>query len=373
MCISMSMMVISIPILAHNFANINSKAYTYIMGDNSTTSLNGMNLIQQILNEVMTNSTMLIGGNLTNNSTTTGYTYRFCNEFTKKLNIIGSTNCASSNVATLTPNFITTNGMNWYGLDKDFNSVTGNLTVYVDINGSNQGVNSNSESNPDQDIYAITINNQGIAECPAAGTNEMNALGACVVYTPTFALPADPSCGATNIVTGSATLRVSLCNNSINAQANTYSQTSGCWIGADSGASAGNNPGGQAYTALPVCTQDVAANVCSALNNGTNYGSHNWRLPTAAEIEYWRTTYGVTSPIIASVKTSLGLCDSDSSYPPYCTNSYYGCIGSYHNMCNPMSVWVSDTTTAGSLQSGMWYAPAFSYTGSAYTIRCVRN
>ena len=108
-------------------------------GNSTTNGLNGNSEMQQILNEIMNNSTALISGNLTNNASTTP-TYLFCNAFVSEVNVVGSANCTYSNVSTNTPNFTTSNGMAWYGFDQDFSS--GLANIWVDVNGKNYGVNS---------------------------------------------------------------------------------------------------------------------------------------------------------------------------------------------------------------------------------------
>ena len=190
-------LLLTIPTLAHKFSTTNNTAYKALMSSNATTAYGGISQMQQLINEIMANATMLIdtNGNLTNNATTNmahsyagNYTYRFCNEFMSKLNIISNatipSDCTITTVAqncTIapptvdsinlhTPNFITTNGVAWYGFEQDFCS-TGNMTIYVDVNGINQGPNLMG-----QDVLGITIDNNGSVEQPAPASNEYNCL-----------------------------------------------------------------------------------------------------------------------------------------------------------------------------------------------------
>lgn len=173
---------ISIPILSHNFSDTIAAQYKDLIGNSTSESYQGISQLQGILDEVISNSTMLVNGNLTNNSTTTtsngysiDYKYRFCNEFANKLNLMSTLNCSYSHIDNLNPsnnvpNFTTTNEMQWYGFDNDF--VGGNLTIQVDVNGNSEGVNSNLESNPNQDILNITISNTGFIQAPPVNSNE---------------------------------------------------------------------------------------------------------------------------------------------------------------------------------------------------------
>ena len=169
--ITSTIMLITIPILTRRVANQNAAAYQVLFNQ----------VMQPILSEVMTNASglFLINGNLSNNSTTATYKYRFCNEFIKKINIVGSSSCTAQSFST--PNFVTTNGMAWYYFGNDFNGAgdygTGNIftmTFWVDVNGTNQGQNTSQGSNPD--LVRITIYNNGTVASPAVGNIEQTYL-----------------------------------------------------------------------------------------------------------------------------------------------------------------------------------------------------
>ena len=82
----------------------------------------------------------------------------FCNNFVSKVNIVGTFNCTSSTIPNA-PNFNTTNGMRWYGLNNTFS--TGNATISVDVNGYTKGVNASRN-----DILQIVIFSQGKMTTP---------------------------------------------------------------------------------------------------------------------------------------------------------------------------------------------------------------
>jgi len=76
-------------------------------------------------------ATNQISGNITFDNT-------FCNTISSELNTVGAVNCTTSSYPN-TPNFTTTNGMNWYGFNGTFYS---SQVVTVDVNG-NKGPNVN--------------------------------------------------------------------------------------------------------------------------------------------------------------------------------------------------------------------------------------
>jgi len=79
-----------------------------------------------------------------------------CNNFANKMNTLGNINCTSSDYGNKMPNFVTSNGMAWYGLDlADFNPV--DYTIFgVDIDGINKGTNTLHS-----DIMAIRLYKTG--------------------------------------------------------------------------------------------------------------------------------------------------------------------------------------------------------------------
>lgn len=85
----------------------------------------------------------------------------FCNAFADRVNLIGSIsgNCTSSSVPS-TPNFITTNGMSWYGFNSDFSS--NEISVQVDVDGPNKGSNTVGE-----DILNIIVKDDATVLAPS--------------------------------------------------------------------------------------------------------------------------------------------------------------------------------------------------------------
>ncbi|MDD3013051.1 MAG: prepilin-type N-terminal cleavage/methylation domain-containing protein [Candidatus Gastranaerophilales bacterium] len=79
----------------------------------------------------------------------------FCNNFANKVNTIGAINCITSDVATDQPNFITSNGVRWFGMEGGF--TTNPKTVTVDIQG-NKGPNED-----DVDLLKIRVFSDGHA------------------------------------------------------------------------------------------------------------------------------------------------------------------------------------------------------------------
>lgn len=123
---------------------------------------NAFNMASQAVTDIISNYTAFPNGNLTNYSTTSSgdygtLTYAFCNTFQNDINIIPGTYTACSTASATsavsggasttysslgTPNFITTNGMKWYGFELDFTPATGGSgvkVVWVDVDG--KGVN----------------------------------------------------------------------------------------------------------------------------------------------------------------------------------------------------------------------------------------
>ncbi|MEI7474528.1 MAG: type II secretion system protein [bacterium] len=101
--------------------------------------------------------------------TNTSPSYLYCNEFAKRLILAktttGNTPVECSSVASSassipsTPNFVTINGMRWYGLNNvDFTAAGGLkfIKVYVDVDGVNKGKNT-----IDSDILPICVAEDG--------------------------------------------------------------------------------------------------------------------------------------------------------------------------------------------------------------------
>ena len=210
--------------------------------------------------------------------------------------------------------------------------------------------------------------------------------------------PPDPifECGTNAAVTlnTSPPLRVTACNIAADmygtlgyAQANTYNQSSGCWLGASPPAGCSGPVG--CSSAVKLCTQNTAAQVCDFLNSaqaggtGTaSYGNKAWRLPTYAELTTW-------GPFLTtSVVNSLNLIDGNSvgATSSNIILQYTGCKGSNGPSCIPNALWTSDYAAISGgqytggyyvLYGGLWYAHPTQAIGFpynfAFSTRCVRN
>jgi len=101
-------------------------------------------------------------GTLTDGNTTS---HDFCNNFLTRVNTIGTTNCTASTIPG-SPNFITSNGMRWYGFEQDFDAFPANSTLSfrVDVNGVSKGNNTNTT-----DILEIDVKSDGNVSRPTGG------------------------------------------------------------------------------------------------------------------------------------------------------------------------------------------------------------
>lgn len=108
------------------------------------------------------------------------------------INIVGAANCSATtatsttNFATATPNFTTSNGMRFYNFGAT--PVGSIYTIFVDIDG----VRANSKSTLNTDVFKFTINRNGEVLpdhlLPATAANNLNYISAGVTYlvgTPT--------------------------------------------------------------------------------------------------------------------------------------------------------------------------------------------
>lgn len=111
------------------------------------------------------------------NNDLVGGNYRLCTQFVAKLNTVGATNCSNTTPSVLptgpkdagTPNFTTTNGMNWYGFSSAFSAAPGSqLTVQVDIDGVDKGLNTTGIASGanNKDVLTIIIRETGQATAP---------------------------------------------------------------------------------------------------------------------------------------------------------------------------------------------------------------
>ena len=215
-------------------------------------------------------------------------------------------------------------------------------------------------------------------------TSSAGARGSNVTCYPT---PPDPDCGAANIQTGTETLRVSLCNNSVpgtgttanNGNNNSNCTTNGCagadncWLAAPT---AGTNCSGTGCNASRIlCNFGGAIDACSALNPSSVTGTTInglWRLPTSAEFLTWSSTGASGGAIVPSIRASLDLCDDFSNYSSYC-NSYAGCLGNASGYCNPYDLWAASSGNYYNLNGGVWSVGTTGNLTSAFSVRCVRN
>ncbi|MFH0702662.1 MAG: DUF1566 domain-containing protein [bacterium] len=192
-----------------------------------------------------------------------------------------------------------------------------------------------------------------------------------ITTTTTVAGPPNPACGAITI----GTLVVSSCNNTYNLVPNGSNPgAAGCWQGLNVYCS-------DTGCGRPVCNHAGAVKACEALNQGKDYGTNNWRLPTNKELQSLRITPGSASRLTATA-LSLNLCDSiagysPSAFSPYCFR-YAGCSGSYYNLCYPDILWSADSYEnyyydCYMLYIDTLYGPNSQYPTSALSVRCVRD
>jgi len=115
---------IIIPVLITNVGDTNKVLFK-----------SGYRIVETAVNDLIADISLYPAGELDNT---------FCNNFINKVNTIGSRNCDTSSFVTKTPNFITTNGMAWYGFDTantDFQNGTEFSNIVVDVDGIQKGKN----------------------------------------------------------------------------------------------------------------------------------------------------------------------------------------------------------------------------------------
>ena len=141
-----------------------------VVSTNNATNLkvlykSAFNTVNSVVQDVSGNLTAFPTGVLTNNGTTSPVTYALCQTFIADINTVSSNPCTTASSAPNTPNFVTANGMRWYGFDNDFNSY-GNITVEIDVDGAGKGLNTDNVSIPNRDILRIVIFNTGKISTP---------------------------------------------------------------------------------------------------------------------------------------------------------------------------------------------------------------
>ena len=132
-------------------------------------------IVESIVSEKTADFDLFPSGTLDNSIS--GGNYKLCQAFWDSLNTLtvsGDVGCASgaSSVVTGSPNFVTTNGMRWYGFEDTFSGLPAKITVKVDVNGSGKGPNTDDTGNPDRDILRVYIYKSGKVETPSGGVEE---------------------------------------------------------------------------------------------------------------------------------------------------------------------------------------------------------
>ena len=130
--------------------------------------------------------------------------YNFCMNFGEKLNTLEpmekancqrTVNSANPIYSEGNANFISTNGMSWFGFKENFTPSkgpgesdeeykiknpnglpAGTLLIYVDVDGPHKGKNTNDTEDEDQDVFKVLIYKNGKVSIPKGTTNENNYL-----------------------------------------------------------------------------------------------------------------------------------------------------------------------------------------------------
>ncbi len=129
--------------------------------------------VEQVVHE-QTNDLSEFPNGLLDNSVNAG-NHHFCQDFSTKVNTLdgaaGIVECDGTNSAVAgNPNFVTTNGMRWYGFENEFPNnppvgTTPSITIRVDVDGVNRGPNLATGAN--RDIFQIIIFETGRVTAPA--------------------------------------------------------------------------------------------------------------------------------------------------------------------------------------------------------------
>jgi prepilin-type N-terminal cleavage/methylation domain-containing protein len=137
------------------------------MGDNNKILFKSTyKLVETAVNELASDIALYPAGELVN----TLENNRFSNDFSNKLNTIGVVNnLIVSNYATRTPNFVTSNGMAWYGFNLVNNFYQDPANIWIDIDGKDKGKNILHD-----DVMEILVYKSG--KVGVIGTNEINYL-----------------------------------------------------------------------------------------------------------------------------------------------------------------------------------------------------
>lgn len=184
-------------------------------------------IAEKAIDEAVFNPALFTSGNL--QAPASG---NFCNNFAGLINTAGTVNCTASNITNQEPNFITTNGMLWYGLDGSFSNttcpawVTGNcMDIRVDINGKKL------PNAVGQDILRISVSN--IGKVYANDMTERSYLNFCTGSNCTVMLPPDPVTFIQNCNNATASACTAAFNNNWNRSCR---QIKDVWTDATDGA-----------------------------------------------------------------------------------------------------------------------------------------
>lgn len=95
-------------------------------------------LVETTVNELASDIALYPAGELVNTLTSNS----FQNDFASKLNTVGTVdNAKISNYSTKNSNFVTSNGMAWYGFNLVNNFIPDPANIWVDIDGKDKGKN----------------------------------------------------------------------------------------------------------------------------------------------------------------------------------------------------------------------------------------
>ncbi len=90
---------------------------------------------------------------------------KFCNSVANAMNTIGSVNCGASGDKN-SPNFVTSNGIKWWGLGGSAVTKASDKTIYVDVNGDA------GPGTPGVDILKLNVKYDGRVVTPQSTTTD---------------------------------------------------------------------------------------------------------------------------------------------------------------------------------------------------------
>jgi prepilin-type N-terminal cleavage/methylation domain-containing protein len=157
--------------------------FTSLPNNNKYLYKSAYKTVEEVVSELINDSSLYsVAADGFKNTTDVGY---FCNNFTSKINLIGTTNCSASTTpsagasgSSSVVSFTTTNGMRWWGFYNDFNKTYPEYeNIWVDVDGVNKGTNTIGN-----DILRIHIQKLGkivINDCPENKFLTDNAVTTC--------------------------------------------------------------------------------------------------------------------------------------------------------------------------------------------------